>query len=339
MQAVSNSVKVAQPLLTIAIPTYNRADFLALNLKRLFEELADLDEQFRNLVKVIVSNNASIDHTSVILSNYSHIKNEIFEAVNNIENIGADRNVVQCYKLAKTPYVWILGDDDVILSGGLRLVLKVLYDNSPDLIYLEGYSFSSNYLDEPKNEKKKSIFKYSKALDFVKYTHIRLTFLTAIIVRSGLDQTPYSKLLNNSKLTQLGWVFPSIRDGKKFIVLRHRVYAAREVSPGDYDPVEVFGENLIHIANNIFVRQPELANVIKNSAIVSWFPIFILKFRKTLFGEFIHEDTAKRLRVAFNGNWRYYFFISPLIHMPIVLAKLYYQIIRLSRWIFKDFLI
>jgi abequosyltransferase len=327
-------------LLTIAIPTYNRADCLALSLKRIFEEITNLDGHLSNLVKVYVSNNASTDDTSDVLLKYKHINNQFFEVVNNIENMGADWNVLQCYKSANTPYVWILGDDDVILAGGLQLVLDLLYDNSPDVIYLEGYSFFKNYLDEPKRGKRKGVIEYDRALDFVKYSHIRLTFLTALIVRSGVDQMAYSNLLDGSKLGQLGWIFPIIRDGKKFVVLRNRVYAAREGASGGYDPVEVFGKNLIYIAKNIFEKQPELAEVIKNSAIVSWFPFFILNYKKgTVAGEYLLEDVSKQLRIAFNDNWRYYFFISPLIRLPVNLAQLYYKCIRFFRLIFKFFLI
>ena len=73
-----------------------------------------------------------------------------FEFVRNQENIGADRNIEQCYTSAKTPYVWVLGDDDVILPGGLHLVLNVLEKKEIDILYVNGYSYSENYLDEPR---------------------------------------------------------------------------------------------------------------------------------------------------------------------------------------------
>lgn len=54
MQAV-NSNFGNQPLLTIAIPTYNRAEFLDLCLTRIGEELETLSEEQRNWVKILIS--------------------------------------------------------------------------------------------------------------------------------------------------------------------------------------------------------------------------------------------------------------------------------------------
>ena len=51
MQAYNNEIN---PLLTIAIPTYNRAVFLDLCLTRIGEELESLNEEQRKLVKIYV---------------------------------------------------------------------------------------------------------------------------------------------------------------------------------------------------------------------------------------------------------------------------------------------
>lgn len=59
------------PFLSICIPTYNRADFLRLCLKRL-QELEGVLPDF----EIIVSDNASTDHTASVLeeacTHYGH---------------------------------------------------------------------------------------------------------------------------------------------------------------------------------------------------------------------------------------------------------------------------
>jgi abequosyltransferase len=331
MEAISSS-NVGQPLLTIAIPTYNRAAFLALCLKRISEELDSLNADQRRLVKVYVSNNASTDHTDQVVSQYRQMKAEAFEVVCNRENIGADRNITQCYASATTPYVWVLGDDDVILPGKLKIVLDVLAKQEIDILYVNGYAYSDSYLDEPRRGRGKSgVAEYSSALDFVKHTHIMLTFITALIVRSGVNFTSVNQaVIEGSNLMQMSWVFQLVRDGKKFAIIKDRIYAAKIGNSGGYGAIKVFGNNLSNITNSIFKFQPRLAQAIQNGAIVTWFPTYIMDLRRGDAG-YLKEDVAIAMRQVFNRNWRYHLFLVPLISLPLTLARIYFVFVRLTR--------
>lgn len=106
-------------LLTIAIPTYNRSKLLDICLQSIYTEIKSFKNNEHCLIKIYVSDNASSDDTPQIISSHL-LKAEVdFNSIRNDVNIGADRNVVQCYTSANTPYVWILGDDDLIVPGGL----------------------------------------------------------------------------------------------------------------------------------------------------------------------------------------------------------------------------
>lgn len=330
MEAISSN-NVGQPLLTIAIPTYNRAPFLALCLKRISEELDSLNADQRKLIKVYVSNNASTDNTEQVVSQYRMMKAEWFEFVCNRENIGADRNITQCYTSATTPYVWVLGDDDVILPGKLKIVLDVLAKREVDILYLNGYAYSDSYLEEPRRGRGKSgVVEYSSALDFVKCTHVMLTFITALIVRSGVNLASVSQVVEGSNLMQLSWVLQLVRDGKKFAITKDRIYAAKIENSGGYGAINVFGNNLTNITNSILKLKPEVAKVIQNGAIVTWFPTYIMNLQRGEAG-YLKEDVAIAMRQVFKGNWRYHLFIVPLISLPLTLARIYFVFVRLTR--------
>lgn len=320
-----------QPLLTIAIPTYNRADYLDLCLRRVAEELDALSEERRHLVRVYVSDNASTDVTGQVISKYQLMNAGEFEYVRNQENIGADRNIVQCYTSAKTPYVWVLGDDDVILPDGLHLVLNVLEKKEIDILYVNGYSYSENYLDEPRRGQGRSgVRNYINAIDFVRRTHVMLTFITASIVRSGVNIESVSQATSGTKLLQLGWLLQLVRDGKKFAIIENRIFAAKIGNSGGYGAISVFGNDLVNIANSILKNQPVLANAIQNGTIVTWFPTYIMDLRKGDTG-YLKENLSIDLKRVFGGNWRYYFFLAPLIALPINLARIYFLFIRITR--------
>ncbi|MDD4929265.1 MAG: glycosyltransferase family 2 protein [Gallionella sp.] len=336
MQADNCAVK---PLLTIAIPTYNRANFLDLCLKRIGEEVDSLSADQCKLVKLYVSNNASTDNTTEIISRYKLKAAGEFEVVNNPENIGGERNVAQCYTAATTPYVWVLGDDDLVLPNKLCRVLDSLIRQDIDILYVNGYSYSDDYLDEPSRGKGNSgIEVSSSALEFVRRTHVMLTFITALVVRTGVKVELVSEVVKGSNLPQLGWILPLVRDGKKFVILRDRVYAAKIGNSGGYGAINVFGRNFSNIANAIFKDQPKLARAIQNGTIVTWFPTYIMSCRQGETG-YVPENMSVDLKRVFQGNWRYYVFLAPLMVLPIVFARLYFLLIRVMRLLFRAFLI
>ncbi|RZK38834.1 MAG: glycosyltransferase, partial [Hymenobacter sp.] len=53
-------------LLSIAIPTYNRADLLSKTLESVYQQISSVADR----VEVIVSNNASTDHTQQVVEAY-----------------------------------------------------------------------------------------------------------------------------------------------------------------------------------------------------------------------------------------------------------------------------
>jgi glycosyltransferase involved in cell wall biosynthesis len=122
------------PLLSICIPTRNRASLLEPMLRLLLPEARELD----GAVEVVVSDNASDDETPQILESL-----EAFGPLRvhrNARNRGAVRNILQVIELAHGEYCMLLGDDDMILAGGLGRLVSIVDDNSQlDGFYLNFY--------------------------------------------------------------------------------------------------------------------------------------------------------------------------------------------------------
>jgi glycosyltransferase involved in cell wall biosynthesis len=330
MQFVDKSLQKIKPLLTIAIPTYNREVCLDLCLKRISEELDSLSEELRQTVVIYITDNASIDNTREVILQHQLMKAGAFVAVRSGENIGGERNVAQCYTAATTPYVWILGDDDVILPGKLRLVLDTLIQQEIDILYVNNYWFKESYLEKPKLSKSYGISMCVTALAFARRTNVMLTFISGLIVRTGIDTERFSGLVSGSNLPQLGWVLPLLRDGKRFAIIEDWVVAAKGSNSGGYVLVDVFGKNLQSIVNFILKDKPELVKVIESGTIVNFFPGLILEFRKGG-GVFTDKNMAVGLKELFGDNLRYYIFLAPLLILPLFLSRYYYYFIRLLR--------
>jgi len=119
------------PLLTVAVPTFNRARKIARLLEWLEKEL-----ETHNLVDevaILVANNGSTDDTSAVLAAASS-KNIRLRYWTHSENRGFDGNVLFLYQHTTTPYVWFMSDDDEPLSGAIGIVRDALTTHSPDLL-------------------------------------------------------------------------------------------------------------------------------------------------------------------------------------------------------------
>lgn len=326
-----------QPLLSIAIPTYNRAKYLDLCLQRISEEIDSLNEVQRKLIEVYVSDNGSTDDTPIVVSRYQEMLGKKFGVVRTRDNMGMDFNFARCYELAKTPYVWLVGDDDIILPGKLKKVLDVLIGNEIDLLYVNNYWFQNDYNEKPRNKESHGTLEFSSPLAFARRTNVMLTYLSGLIVRSGVGLN-YRGELAGSNLVQLSWVLPLLRDGKHFAIIEDWIVAAKGSNSGGYGLVKVFGNNLVNITSNILQGQPALAGAIQNGAIVNFFPGFILEFRKGA-STFSDKDMATGLKEVFGSNWRFFVFLAPLIWLPLSIAGYYNFLLKGYRRIFRFVLV
>jgi glycosyltransferase involved in cell wall biosynthesis len=115
-----------RPLLSIAIPTFNRSSKLRRCLETFASEINDINTGY---VEIIVSDNASTDETANTFSEWrlKHPSITSFYFKNN-ENFGVDANCHLAIKRSNGNYVWLFGDDDVVLPGAVDKIIALLSD-------------------------------------------------------------------------------------------------------------------------------------------------------------------------------------------------------------------
>lgn len=117
------------PILTIAIPTYNRFETVCANLTRLVPLLT-------HDVCVLVLDNASTDGTrdlnDWVRANHPDAS---IRVIRNITNVGAGANVTRSFELVDTPWVWTLMDDDPVKPDAVVGILDVIARN-PTAAYI-----------------------------------------------------------------------------------------------------------------------------------------------------------------------------------------------------------
>jgi glycosyltransferase involved in cell wall biosynthesis len=109
------------PRVTVAIPTRNRSAFLR-------ETLQSVLDQTLSELEVFVADNASTDDTAEVVSSFDDPR--VFH-VPTARNIGIHANTARCLAFGTAPYLTILHDDDLMLSGHLQRKVALL-EERPD---------------------------------------------------------------------------------------------------------------------------------------------------------------------------------------------------------------
>jgi glycosyltransferase involved in cell wall biosynthesis len=115
--------------LTIAIPTYNRNEILKRSLALLLPQLTPDCELLiiDNCSDVLVENTLKD-----LFQKYPEIKKRI---TRNRVNIGGNANILRCFELCETEWLWCLGDDDLVVSNALELIMGCIAE-FPKAIFL-----------------------------------------------------------------------------------------------------------------------------------------------------------------------------------------------------------
>jgi glycosyltransferase involved in cell wall biosynthesis len=111
-------------LLSICIPTYNRAGYLRDAIKYILPAINNMN----GLVELIISDNCSTDGTLEILKGLP--QNPWIHYIRNKTNEGAVKNGLNCIEHAKGEYIWFVGDDDVIRPEGLNHLFCVIQEHT-----------------------------------------------------------------------------------------------------------------------------------------------------------------------------------------------------------------
>jgi glycosyltransferase involved in cell wall biosynthesis len=168
-----------QPILSICIPTYNRADYLIENLKVLIPQI----KIFSNEVELLISDNASNEENYVKLRNFLCNQDCPHLFFRHEKNIGGNANFNFISGKAIGDYLFLLGDDDILSSSFLEIVLPYLRSHAYSVVHwnrLIGDAVCS------KNKIQRSIFdgltREIPMQEFLKEDSFDATFMSSVIV-------------------------------------------------------------------------------------------------------------------------------------------------------------
>lgn len=114
-----------QKLLSICIPTYNRADCL----KRLLDNIIHQVPGSEEVIEICISDNGSTDNTREIILNYMKKYPDLIKYSKNEKDMGFDWNVYKVVNMAEGEFIWTFSDDDIIVESGIKDVIAFIREN------------------------------------------------------------------------------------------------------------------------------------------------------------------------------------------------------------------
>jgi len=133
-------------LLTIGIPTWNRAVTLERNIKRLVALIHALPSDVADSIEVLVSDNASTDNTCEICKAIQLENSRLVRISRNAENIGFSRNVDALFRNGNGKYVLVLSDDDSLEDDAIEILVEELKNHpSANCAYLQSMPYNDDW--------------------------------------------------------------------------------------------------------------------------------------------------------------------------------------------------
>lgn len=294
-----------KPLLTIGIPTYNRAKYLDRCLNSILTQFDGIEKD----IELLIANNASTDHTKEIVNQYSKkMKIDYYERE---INLGPDSTCSLCFEKASGKYVWVLGDDEYLIEGSLKVIINLLKDKDYGDVYLHCIPFHNEEDVDETPVKEAKIKTYHQPIEFIKSIHYYATFISGNIINKSILQndTSYKKYMNTN-IVQIGWTIKAIFSAQENLYVETPLFAAKQNNSGGYQFVTTFAKNYNYILKSLVKEgyDKRIIDITNTNLIKSYFPANIIKL---LYYE-NRFDVEKHFSVLFNSFWRYKSFWTDL---------------------------
>ena len=279
-------------VLSICMPTYKRRKKLQKAYSTIVKQIKECCAE--EIVEYIISVNPAGDGTEKWLSEQDKEK---FVSVNiNRENIGADNNIALVLTKATGKYVWLVGDDDILLDGSVQKVLRLIqqYPNLAWIYMNYGYEDRQAKNIEPMYLIKKIEGYYENGrqamLSNFKYLDGGILFTTAnIYLREGMDEL-IAKGVQGPQCTMIYTMYAATK-GVAYIISEPMIDQGQDILWKDeaYDIVILnFNNVLLKLVNNGY-EEKEIIGLIRTrmhrEAVSIWFLLlkeFIKDFDKAV---------------------------------------------------------
>lgn len=297
-------------LLSICIPTYNRAQYLNQTIQSIVDS-----NGFGDQVEIIISDNCSTDNTEIVckkwINKYKNIKYYKQIKPTNI----ADQNFIDALTLGTGEYLKLNNDTVLFRRETVQYMLNVIKDN---VNMKNPLFFYNNY--------KKHINTYMICDTSDSFLR-EVSFRTMWIPLFGCWKKDFNKIQQKTRfidlqLMQVDWTFQIVSQ-KKAVINFFELYDIFELKnkSGGYNIFKVFSQNYLNILK-FFVQKKELSerayNIEKKKLLFNYLiPRYIMSVLQQKSYNFNNDSKFKYLK-DYKRDWYFYVALSLILPYFII---------------------
>ena len=226
-----------QPLLSICIPTYNRAEYL----RKALENITS-DPAFNESIEIVISDNASVDNTRDVGEEYSSRYKNI-RYFRNEENM-RDANFKMALHRARGKYLRLSNDTLRYRPGALSLMINKISESSEEsgLFFYRTSIFST-----PEDN-----YTVSDINGFLQYASYFIGWIANFgLWKADLDCLKVPRLYTELMFVQVAWTLEILKKHKHTTVYFGDFHYTEEpAKKGTYNLFKVQQSNLLRILRN-----------------------------------------------------------------------------------------
>lgn len=314
-------------LLTLAIPTYNRVEKLKISLERVVEQTQGKP------VELLVSDNASTDATQPFMEEFCKSHPNV-TYIRNSENIGPDRNFLNCYNRASGEYVLLLGDDDLLLPGAVDAMLETL-SRKPVFVHMNTCGLrNTDPLDitPPRvSEGEDQVF-HSRD-DIMRCMGIMVTFMSSFILRNDLVRAiPDKERYIGTYFIQSHIALQTLKEPGEYVFITKNCIAATGNESVGYDLYFVWGRMYGQLLNTTGIDagiDPQLIHQLHYEALKGTIFSFIMRYRTSCPGSKHWDKTCIMEQVENHPDLRLKYQLA--VNLPLPLFRLFRAFLRILK--------
>jgi abequosyltransferase len=220
-------------LLSICIPTFNRAELLENTLTSIFNQNANIND-----FEIVISDNCSTDNTEEVvfkfLAQYANINYTKLPSA-----IGADNNIVNSLSNGTGQFLKLCNDTAIFQNKSINAMVEMIKNNN----VAKPIIFFSN-IDN------KQVFNYNSSFN----TFVQInSFLTTSILAIGIWKDDYDNLNNiedafEYKLPALNILRKNFEQKNNFLIYNSKIFIVQYVEKkGGYNIIDIFVTNYLGI--------------------------------------------------------------------------------------------
>lgn len=223
--------RINTPLISICIPTFNRAVQLEKCLNSIYSQIGN-----DSLFEVFVSSNNSTDNTEDVINKYLKLYGNLTYNKNAI-NIGPDKNIAITIEKSKGKYIILHGDDDYFKENTIYPLMDIINNNrKSSLLFINVLS------------NKNDVVVYNGVNEFLQATSIAASFISSIIIeREAFNKIEEPFKYIDTSFNQIYLQYSILLNNPSFTLINRSIFYYEGTNPHGYNFGKVFIKNYLDI--------------------------------------------------------------------------------------------